>query len=126
MTEIILDTETTGLSPSTDKIIEILKNINQQDFNKNYIQRIINIPIQQYYYTQIQEINSIFGQQQIDTILSTIKLITYHDRKIDRIQYLKTTNAQKCVNWCIKNNIPYNIINQSINIFLGERINKKV
>lgn len=110
----------------TDQFINILKQLNTIDFSKQYISQIINIPIQHYYYTQIQEINSIFGQQQIDTILSTIKLITYHDRKIDRIQYLKTTNAQKCVNWCIKNNIPYNIINQSINIFLGERINKKV
>ena len=109
----------------TDKFI-ILKQLNVIDFNRRYISKIINIPIQHYYYSQIQEINAILGQQQIDTILSTIKLITYHDRKQDKIQYLKTNNAQKCVNWCIKNNIPYNIINQSVNNFLGERINKKV
>ena len=29
---------------------------------------------------------------------------------------------QKCMNWCINNNIPYNKYFQQNNIFLGERL----
>ena len=35
--------------------------------------------------------------------------------------YKKHNNIQKCITWCINNNIPYNKNYQSNNIFLGER-----
>ena len=39
---------------------------------------------------------------------------------------LKCQNIQKCINWCIKNNMPYTKSTVSSNIFIGDRINKKI
>ena len=103
------------------KFINILKILESIDFNKYIIKSIINIPIQFYYLNNIREINAILGQQQIDNILSTIRIITHKDRKSDKIQHLKLNNIQKCVKWCEKNRINHNKNYQTTNIFLGER-----
>ena len=51
----------------------------------------------------------------------TTKIITHKDRRTDKIQILKTSNIQKCIQWCVNNKMPYNKNYQSTNIFLGER-----
>jgi len=103
------------------KFINTLKIFESVDFNKYDITSIINIPVYSYYKNNIKEINSILAHQQIDNILATIKIITHKDRKNDRIHSLKNNNIQKCINWCMSNNVPYNKNYQSNNIFLGER-----
>lgn len=105
----------------SNKFINILKIFESVDFNKYEITSIINIPVHSYYKNNIREINAILAHQQIDNILTTIKIITHKDRKNDRIYSLKNNNIQKCINWCINNNVPYNKNYQSNNIFLGER-----
>ena len=105
----------------TQKLVNILKLFEGLDFNKYTIFSILNIPIHSYYLTNLKEINSILGHQQIDNILNTIKLITHKDRKGDKIQHLKNHNIQKCINWCINNKIPYNKNYHTNNIFLGDR-----
>ena len=35
------------------------------------------------------------------------------------------SKCSKCINWCIKNEIPYSKSNISSNIFIGDRTNKK-
>ena len=69
---------------------------------------------------QITEINAIFGQQQIITILSTFKLIEERDTEI--IQNNKLKNAKKCIQWCLKYNIIHHKNVPSINGFL---VNKR-
>ena len=108
------------------KFIGILKFFNGFDFNKYYIDSILDIPIQNYYISSINEINAILGHQQIDNILNTIKIITHKDKKQEKMYNLKCQNIQKCINWCIKNNMPYTKSNISSNIFIGDRINKKI
>jgi hypothetical protein len=103
------------------KFINTLKIFESVDFSKYDITSIINIPVHSYYKNNIKEINSILAHQQIDNILTTIKIITHKDRKNDRIHSLKNNNIQKCINWCMSNNVPYNKNYQSKNIFLGER-----
>jgi len=103
------------------KFINTLKIFESVDFDKYDITSIINIPIHSYYKNNIKEINAILAHQQIDNILTTIKIITHKDRKNDRIYSLKNNNIQKCINWCINNKVPYNKNYQSNNIFLGER-----
>ena len=105
----------------SNKFINTLKIFESVDFSKYDITSIINIPVHSYYKNNIKEINSILAHQQIDNILTTIKIITHKDRKNDRIQSLKNNNIQKCINWCMSNNVPYNKNYQSNNIFLGER-----
>ena len=107
------------------KFVGILKFFNGFDFSKYKIKSILDIPIQNYYVNSINEINAILGHQQIDNILNTIKIITHKDKKQEKIYNLKCQNVTKCINWCIKNNIPYCKSNISSNIFIGDRINKK-
>jgi hypothetical protein len=66
---------------------------------------------------RLEEYNSIFGQQQIENIHYTISLIG-KNMKPDKIEHLIKSNIQKCVNWCIRFNIPYNNISGS-NVFLS-------
>ena len=106
----------------SNKFINIIKIFETLDFNKYTIQSILNFPIQSYYKTQLMEINSCLSHHQMNNILSTIKIITHKDRKNDKLQTLKSNNIQKCMNWCINNNIPYNKYFQHSNIFLGDRI----
>ena len=65
-------------------------------------------PIPLFLYSKIEECNSIIGQSQIDNIHNTLLLINnkYRNEKIDN--YLKN-HAHKCVNWCIKHGMEYNM-----------------
>jgi hypothetical protein len=67
---------------------------------------------------KIEEFNAILGQQQIDTIVSTIYLIDNNNNKYDKIEHMKKKNIQKCIAWCQKYGIPYNNIIQSNNLFI--------
>ena len=108
------------------KFIGILKFFNGFDFNKYCVHTILDVPIQNYYMNSINEMNAILGHQQIENILNTIKIITHKDKKQEKLANLKSQNIQKCINWCIKNNMPYVQSNISSNIFIGNRINKKI
>ena len=108
------------------KFIGILKFFNGFDFNKYCVHSILDVPIQNYYINSINEMNAILGHQQMENILNTIKIITHKDKKQEKLANLKSQNIQKCINWCIKNNMPYIKSNISSNIFIGNRINKKI
>ena len=71
---------------------------------------------------KIEEFNAILGQQQIDTIVSTIYLID-NNNKYDKIEHMKKKNIQKCIAWCQKYAIPYNNTVQSNNLFI---LNRKI
>ena len=114
-----------NISDLHKKFIGILSFFNGFDFDKYKINSILDVPIQNYYINSINEINSIFGHQQIENILNTIKIITHKDKKQEKMNNLKCQNVQKCINWCIKNEIPYSKSNISSNIFIGDRTNKK-
>ena len=106
----------------SNKFINILKFFQNLDFDSYSIFSILDIPILAFYKTQLLEINACLGHHQIDNILNTIKIITHKDKKYEKTQALKSINIQKCMNWCITNNIPYNKYFQHNNIFLGERM----
>ena len=60
--------------------------------------------------SKIQEINAIYGQQQIENILTTINYIkeeesnsNYNREKFDKI---KMNNIDKCIKWCKMHNQP--------------------
>jgi 23S rRNA U2552 (ribose-2'-O)-methylase RlmE/FtsJ len=72
---------------------------------------------------KIEEFNAIIGQQQIDTIVSTIYLID-NNNKYDKIEHMKKKNIQKCITWCQKYGIPYNNIIQTNNLFISS-LNRK-
>ncbi len=105
----------------TTKFINILKILENIDFKRYSINTIINVPIQMYYLSRVKEINAILGHKQIDNINNTIKLINYKDKQ-GKISMLQNNNIQKCINWCMKNNIPYNKNYEYKNIFSGYKI----
>ena len=102
----------------TKKLINVLKILENIDLTNYYISDIINLPIQKIYLDTIIEANSILGNNQIDNINSTIKLINTKD-KSDKLYNLKNSNINKCIKWCSKNGIPYNKIDNNKNIFLS-------
>ena len=85
------------------------------------VYRYLNIPICYYFINKLEEYNAILGQQQIENIHYTISLIE-HKYKQDKIDNLMKINIQKCIQWCLKNNIEYNNMNSNINIFTNDYI----
>jgi 23S rRNA U2552 (ribose-2'-O)-methylase RlmE/FtsJ len=80
--------------------------------------RILNIPVPRHFTKQIEDINAMFGQQQIENIHYTISIIDKHT-KHDKTEQLTKQNISKCVNWCIEHKVPYNNITTT-NIFIGQ------
>jgi len=85
------------------------------------VYRYLNVPICYYFINKLEEYNAILGQQQIENIHYTISLIE-HKYKQDKIDNLIKINIQKCIQWCLKNNIEYNNIIGNINIFTNDYI----
>jgi len=83
---------------------------------QEYIMELLNIPKSVFFQSRLEEFNSTFGQQQIENIHYTISLIE-KNVKTDKINILIKNNITKCVNWCMKYNVPYHYI-MGNNIFL--------
>ena len=67
------------------------------------------VSIPYYFLIKLEEYNAIFGQQQIENIHYTLSLmdIPLGQNKIDAIIH---ENIKKCLYWCIKHNIQYNVL----------------
>ena len=68
------------------------------------------------YFTRIEEINAIFGQNQIENIITTVNLII--NKNTEKNEHLKKNNIQKCIQWCDKHGISHYKNIQTVNIFL--------
>ena len=86
------------------------------DTEKNTL-RFLNIDVSYLFIKKMEEYNAIFGQKQIQNIHYTLSLMETKT-KLDKIEMLVKTNIQKSTDWCIKYNIPHNILNNPTNIFL--------
>jgi len=102
-----------------EKILQVYNNVDENVF---FIQSFLNIPMQHIFISKIQDVNIILGNKQIKNILTTLKLIDNNEKKSEKIKIYKNENIQKCINWCIKHNIPYNNKVKHNNIFLENRI----
>ncbi len=81
-------------------------NINNAKLSVKRIFEDVHIPM--HYYNKIEECNCIIGQLQLENIGETLSLIEskYKTNKINN--YLRM-NTQKCIQWCIKNKMEYNV-----------------
>ena len=70
------------------------------------IRRFLNINIPYFYINKIEDVNAIFGQQQLENIIATLYLLD--NNKPDKIESLKKNNIQKCIQWCSKYKLPHN------------------
>ena len=71
----------------------------------NQLTSIFNISISNHFLDKIKEINSIFGQTQIENILNILTHIT-DESKYEKQEQIKKAHLGKCVKWCKKNNLP--------------------
>jgi cap1 methyltransferase len=87
----------------------------------NNVYRFLNIPISNIFIKKIEEYNAIFGQKQIQNIHFTMSLIE-NKPKYDKLESLIQNNIEKCMEWCERYNLPYNIMNLPTNIFLDSDV----
>ena len=85
--------------------------------NNMYVHRFLSIPLPLCFVSKLEEYNAILGQQQIENIHYTILLIDNKHNQ-DKIDTLIKMNVQKCMQWCVKYELPYNIITMNPNVFL--------
>ena len=104
----------------TSKIIEKIFTIFHKICNNDNIVKILSVEIPYLFSNKIEELNAIYGQQQLDSISNTLNLI--NNGKPDKIENIKKNNIQKCISWCQKYNLPFNKINFSTNIKLNQII----
>lgn len=82
-------------------IIDKLK-MNFGDIAKKKITRIFDYELNDFYLNKIQEVNAIYGQQQIENILCTINHVNDYNSSHtkDKLKKIKMNNIEKCKKWC--------------------------
>ena len=70
-----------------------------------------------FFINKIDDINIIFGQQQLETIDQMINILK-NKNKDEKLDFLKKNNIQKSIIWCEKYKLPHNKIQEKPNIFL--------
>jgi hypothetical protein len=98
----------------------INNNMNSNDF---YLHNIIKNEIPYHFLNKIEEMNIVFGNNQLDAYNSILNLIK-HKNKEEKIDSIKKINIQKSINWCEKNDIPHNKFIEKLNIFYNHCIDK--
>jgi 23S rRNA U2552 (ribose-2'-O)-methylase RlmE/FtsJ len=91
--------------------------------NEPFVGCLFDFELPYLFTNKIEEYNAINGQQQVDTIVSTIYLID-NNNKYDKLEHIKKKNIQKCISWCQKFGIPHNAIIQTNNMFMSN-LNRK-
>jgi 23S rRNA U2552 (ribose-2'-O)-methylase RlmE/FtsJ len=106
------------LFTSVEKFYPVLYNAFAYMLNETrYDLRFLSVPIPRIFISKLEEYNAVFGQHQIENIHFTLSLIE-NKYKNDKIECLIKSHVQKCILWCNKHNIPYNVIEETANIFL--------
>jgi 23S rRNA U2552 (ribose-2'-O)-methylase RlmE/FtsJ len=82
------------------------------------VHRFLDCTIPRYFVKRIEEMNAVFGTQQIENIHYTISIIDKNS-KYDRLEQLTKQNMQKCVAWCIEHGIAYNNFSNT-NMFVSD------
>jgi hypothetical protein len=99
------------------KLLEFCNNNCQQN-----IATILNFKVPYFFITKIDDINVIFGQQQLEILNQLISILKNKSRD-EKIDAIKKTNIQKSISWCEKYKIPCNKFTDKINIFLTSKEN---
>jgi 23S rRNA U2552 (ribose-2'-O)-methylase RlmE/FtsJ len=89
-----------------DRIISKLVS-NFDKINDHQIMNVLNIEVSDFFKNKLEELNYLFGQQQIENISHTLNLINdnINDEKVERIKH---QNISKCIKWCRKYKLDIN------------------
>lgn len=83
-----------------------------------HVARLLDIPVPVHFVKHVEEMNAVFGQQQIENIHYTISIIDKH-AKNDRLEQMTKQNMQKCVAWCVAHGVAYNNFSNT-NMFVAD------
>lgn len=98
--------------------VNLIKEIRNAPNDMNLV-RILNLDILHFFKVNLEQANILLGKQQLSIINTTNQLILAP--KNDKITKIVKSNRDKCVQWCVDNNIPYNKTKNE-NIFLKRQI----
>ncbi len=79
---------------------------------------LIKNEIPYYFLNKIEESNSVIGQQQLEAYDQVINIFK-NKNKDDKMESLKKSHIQKCIQWCEKNQLPHNKFTDKVNMFLN-------
>jgi hypothetical protein len=85
---------------------------------KMHLHSLIKNEISYYFLNKIEESNSVIGQQQLEAYDQVINIFK-NKNKNDKIDSLKRSHIQKCIQWCEKNQLPHNKFTDKVNMFLN-------
>lgn len=103
------------LSSIEENLIYKISNTDLMD-NK-CIKSIVDNELPYYLLNKLEESNLVIGQQQLEAYDQIINIFKNKNRE-DRIENLKRSHIQKCIQWCEKNQLPHNKFIDKVNIFL--------
>jgi len=92
-------------------------NDNNNNNNNKSIHSLIKSELPYYFLNKVEDSNIIIAHQQIE-FMDQIICIIKHKNRIDKLEALKKSNIQKCIQWCEKFKIPNNKFVDKVNIFL--------
>jgi len=102
---------------------KILSKINNNELmNSNCIISIIDNDLPYYLLNKLEESNLVIGQQQLEAYDQIINIFKNKNRE-EKLENLKRTHIQKCIQWCEKNQLPHNKFIDEVNIFLTPKKN---
>jgi len=91
-----------NLEAIKDRICEIYPFVQSHPY-----QSILKTELPNSFLSKVKEVNSIFGQSQISTILSVLTYIN-DEKKVEKTDQLRKSHINKCVKWCKKNHMEIN------------------
>jgi hypothetical protein len=77
------------------------------DYSSLPLSRILNIEIPLFYVSKLEEINSIFGQPQLEHIQVILNRIQTNHFKPPDLKQIPRMDIQKCIEWCSKYHVPF-------------------
>tara|TARA_E500000178_G_C16472491_1_gene509364 strand:+ start:67 stop:522 length:456 start_codon:yes stop_codon:yes gene_type:complete len=84
------------------------------------INSILKNKLHCHFLNKIEESNVIIGQQKLDAYTQINNLLKSKN-KMEKIEILQKHNIQRCIYWCDKHNIPYNVIPEDLTLFYSNK-----
>lgn len=99
---------------------QLTTNIMNNKLKDTIINSVIDNELPYYLLNKLNESNLVIGQQQIEAYDQIIHIFKNKNRE-ERIENLKKSHIQKCIQWCEKNQLPHNKFIDKVNIFLTSK-----
>jgi hypothetical protein len=104
------------------KLNEVISSV--QNNSTLFLSSLLSCDLPIYFVNKIEDINVVFGQNQIDVLHQVINIANSKSRD-EKVDNLQKHGLQKSCQWCEKFDVPYNKYAERPNIFRDEKEKKK-